>query len=167
MFIAGLHVPVMPSSEVAGNGESTAPSQMGATALNVGVMIGLMVTIPVTDSETQPVLLFVIITLYVPPTVVEKVATLPGLITPAGTVHAYEYVPAWEGVAVMVAEDPSQAVGELTVTVVSSAIVTLVMQFEILPHASSTVHVIVETPALNLPLASFPVPSLSVAPVIW
>jgi hypothetical protein len=38
------------------------------------------------------------------------------LITPAGTVHAYEYVPAKPGVAVIVAAVPSQTVDELTVT---------------------------------------------------
>ena len=127
----------------------------------------LIVTVPLPGSETQPVLVFVIITLYVPATVVVKVATFPGLITPAGTVHTYEYVPDWDGVAVMVAEVPSQIVGELTVTVVNSSTVTVVIQVEMLPQASSTVHVIVETPALNLPLASFPVPFLSVVPVIW
>ena len=46
-------------------------------------------------------------------------------------------------------------------------IVTVVVQVEILPHASVTVHVIVETPILNNPLASFPVPLLVVAPVTW
>jgi hypothetical protein len=45
--------------------------------------------------------------------------------------------------------------------------VTAVVQVEVLPHASVTVHVIVEAPRLNIPLASFPVPLLVVAPVIW
>jgi molybdopterin-binding protein len=44
-------------------------------------------------------------------------ATLPGLVTPAGTVHANEYVPLSPGVAVIVAAVPSQTVDELTVTV--------------------------------------------------
>ena len=44
-------------------------------------------------------------------------------------------------------------------------IVTSVAQFELLPHASVTVHVIVEMPGLNIPLASLPVPLLVVAPV--
>ena len=44
--------------------------------------------------------------------------------------------------------------------------VTVVEQVEILPHASVTVHVIVETPTLNVPLASVPEPLLVVAPVI-
>ena len=46
-------------------------------------------------------------------------------------------------------------------------IVTVVVQVEILPHASVTVHVIVETPTSNTPLASGPVPLLVVAPVTW
>ena len=45
--------------------------------------------------------------------------------------------------------------------------VTCVIQVEVLPHAFVTVHVIDETPTLNSPLASFPVPLLVVAPVIW
>jgi hypothetical protein len=36
----------------------------------------------------QPFAMLVIITLYVPVTVAEKVATLPGFGAPAGTVHA-------------------------------------------------------------------------------
>jgi hypothetical protein len=46
-------------------------------------------------------------------------------------------------------------------------IVTTVVHLEILPHASVTVHVIVETPTLNVPLASVPVPLLVVVPVTW
>ena len=67
----------------------------------------------------------------------------------------------------MVADVPSQMIEEFTVTVVSTLTVTVVVQYEIFPHASSTDHVIVETPELNLPLASFPEPSLVVVPVIW
>ena len=48
----------------------------------------------------------------------------------------------------------------------SGLMVTDVVQVEVLPHASVTVHVIVETPGLNTPLASGPVPLLVVAPVI-
>ena len=43
--------------------------------------------------------------------------------------------------------------------------VTVVVQVETLPHASVTLHVIVETPTLKAPLASVPVPLLVVAPV--
>ena len=46
-------------------------------------------------------------------------------------------------------------------------IVTDVVQVEVLPQSSVTVHVIVETPTLKAPLALFPVPLLVVAPVIW
>ena len=45
--------------------------------------------------------------------------------------------------------------------------VTVVMHVDVLPHASAAVQVIVEMPVLNTPLASFPVPFLIVAPVIW
>ena len=46
-------------------------------------------------------------------------------------------------------------------------IVTSVEQEEVLPHASVTIHVIVEIPTLNSPLALVPVPLLVVAPVTW
>ena len=45
-------------------------------------------------------------------------------------------------------------------------IVTVVVQVAVLPHASVTVHVIVDIPILNVPLALVPVPLLVVAPVI-
>ena len=48
----------------------------------------LTVSVPLADDETQPAAL-VTITLYVPPTVLVKLATLPGLVKPAGTVHTY------------------------------------------------------------------------------
>ena len=67
----------------------------------------------------------------------------------------------------MVADVPSHIVGELTVTVGFAFTVTVVEQVEILPHASVTVHAIVDTPALNVPLASLPDPLLLVNPVIW
>ena len=102
----------MPSSDVVGSGE-VYTAQIGATAANVGVMFGLTVTVPFADSEMQPVLVFVIITLYVPSTEVVNVTTFPGLFAPAGTVHTYEYVPVWDGVAVIVAEFPSQTLGSL------------------------------------------------------
>ena len=38
---AGDHVPVIPSLEVVGSAFNVAPEQIGATALNVGVMFGL------------------------------------------------------------------------------------------------------------------------------
>ena len=42
---AGVHEPAMPLLEVVGNGASVAPEQIGATALNVGVMFGLTVIV--------------------------------------------------------------------------------------------------------------------------
>ena len=37
LFNAGSHVPVIPLSDVVGNGANVAPEQIGATGLNVGV----------------------------------------------------------------------------------------------------------------------------------
>ena len=63
---------------------------------------------------------------------------------------------------------PSQTgVGPVITGVGNGLMVTSVVQVETLPHASVTVHVIVETPTLNVPLASVPVPLLVVPPVIW
>ena len=44
---AGDHVPVMPLLEVVGNADRVAPEQIGATALNVGVIFGLTVIVSV------------------------------------------------------------------------------------------------------------------------
>ena len=38
---AGDHVPVIPSLDVVGNALKVPPEQIGATALNVGIMFGL------------------------------------------------------------------------------------------------------------------------------
>ena len=45
---AGAQVPVMPLVDVVGNGANTAPEQIGAIALNVGVIFGLTVIVNVT-----------------------------------------------------------------------------------------------------------------------
>jgi len=47
LFSAGVQVPVMPLLEVVGNGAKAAPAQIGATALNVGVIFGLTVMVKV------------------------------------------------------------------------------------------------------------------------
>ena len=47
LFIAGDQVPVIPSIDVVGNGDNSAPEQIAATGLNVGVMFGLTVTVNV------------------------------------------------------------------------------------------------------------------------
>jgi hypothetical protein len=47
LFKAGAHVPVMPSRDVVGNGESAAPEQIGATAANAGVTFGVTVIVNV------------------------------------------------------------------------------------------------------------------------
>ena len=47
LFNAGVQVPVMPLSDVVGRGASVVPEHIGATAVNVGVTLGLMVTVNV------------------------------------------------------------------------------------------------------------------------
>jgi len=47
LFSAGDQVPVMPLLDVVGSAVSVAPEQMGATALNVGVIFGLTVIVKV------------------------------------------------------------------------------------------------------------------------
>ena len=47
MSNAGDQVPVMPLLDVAGNGANTAPEQIGATAVNVGLIFGLTVIVNV------------------------------------------------------------------------------------------------------------------------
>ena len=44
---AGAHDPVIPLLDVVGNGDKVDPEQMGATALNVGVIFGLTVIVNV------------------------------------------------------------------------------------------------------------------------
>ena len=47
LFKAGAQVPVMPLLEVVGNGDKTAPEQIGTTAVNIGVIFGLTVMVSV------------------------------------------------------------------------------------------------------------------------
>ena len=47
LFNAGAHVPVIPLLDVVGNADKVAPEQIGATALNVGVIFGLTVIVKV------------------------------------------------------------------------------------------------------------------------
>ena len=47
MSSTGDHEPVMPLVEVVGSGASVAPAHIGATALNVGVMLVLTVIVNV------------------------------------------------------------------------------------------------------------------------
>ena len=47
MFSAGAQVPVMPLLEVVGNGDKTAPEQIAATGLNVGVIFGLTIMVSI------------------------------------------------------------------------------------------------------------------------
>ena len=56
MFKAGDHVPVIGVALVddVGNGDNVAPEQIGATALNVGVITGCIVTDVVAVVPGQP-----------------------------------------------------------------------------------------------------------------
>ena len=47
LFSAGAQVPVMPLLDVVGNANKVVPEQIGATALNVGVIFGLTVMVKV------------------------------------------------------------------------------------------------------------------------
>jgi hypothetical protein len=47
LFKAGDHVPVIPLLDVVGNADKAAPEQIGATAVNVGVTLGLTVIVNV------------------------------------------------------------------------------------------------------------------------
>ena len=47
LFKAGAQVPVIPLLDVVGRAVSVAPEQIGATAVNVGVMFGLTVMVNV------------------------------------------------------------------------------------------------------------------------
>jgi len=54
LLIAGLHVPVMPLTDVVGNGGMVAPEQYGPTAAKVGVVNGRTVTLLDTEASTLP-----------------------------------------------------------------------------------------------------------------
>ena len=47
MFSAGAQVPVIPLLDVVGSADKVAPEQMGATAVKVGVMLGLTTIVKV------------------------------------------------------------------------------------------------------------------------
>ena len=47
LFKAGDQVPLIPFSDVVGNGTSVVPEQIAATVLNVGVMFGLTIIVKV------------------------------------------------------------------------------------------------------------------------
>ena len=47
LLSAGVHEPVIPLLEFVGNGAKVAPEQIGATALNIGVMFGFTVIVNV------------------------------------------------------------------------------------------------------------------------
>jgi hypothetical protein len=47
LLSAGAQVPVIPSLDVVGSGFNIPPEQIGATAVNVGVMFGLTVIVNV------------------------------------------------------------------------------------------------------------------------
>lgn len=54
LLICGDHEPVILLLEVVGRGESTSPTQIGPTAVKVGVTLGLMVRVPADVIVPQP-----------------------------------------------------------------------------------------------------------------
>ena len=54
MFNAGAQVPVMPLVDVVGSAVRVAPEQIGATGLNVGVILGLTVMVNVVVVAHRP-----------------------------------------------------------------------------------------------------------------
>jgi hypothetical protein len=48
LFKAGVHVPVIPLLDVVGSADKVTPEQIGATAVNVGMMFGLTIIVKVT-----------------------------------------------------------------------------------------------------------------------
>ena len=54
MFSAGAQVPVIPLVDDVGNGDSTAPEHIGATALKVGVIFGFTVMVNVVVVAHRP-----------------------------------------------------------------------------------------------------------------
>ena len=54
MLNAGAQVPVIPLLDVVGSAVSVAPEQIGATAVNVGVILGLTVMVNVVVVAHRP-----------------------------------------------------------------------------------------------------------------
>lgn len=54
LFNAGDHVPVIPFKEVFGNTDKTPPAQIGATAVKVGMTLGVTVRVKVTVAAHCP-----------------------------------------------------------------------------------------------------------------
>ena len=54
LFKAGDQLPVMPLLEVVGNADKVPPEQIGATAVNVGVIFGLTMMVKVVDTAHCP-----------------------------------------------------------------------------------------------------------------
>ena len=54
LLSAGAQVPVIPLLEVVGNGFKVPPEQIGATAVNVGVTLGLTVIVNVVEVAHCP-----------------------------------------------------------------------------------------------------------------
>ena len=54
LFRAGDHVPVIPSIDVVGSGDSVDPEQIAATGANVGVTFGFTVIVSVVEVAQRP-----------------------------------------------------------------------------------------------------------------
>ena len=47
LFNTGLHIPVIPLIDIVGNAVNVAPEQIGVITANVGVILGIIVTLSV------------------------------------------------------------------------------------------------------------------------
>jgi hypothetical protein len=87
LIVAGFQLPVILLLDEAGNDGAVEFRHNGPMGEKFGVTDALVLSTPEPDVLTQLVAVLVITTLYVPGAVVVKLATLPGLATPAGVVQ--------------------------------------------------------------------------------
>ncbi len=87
LIVVGLQLPVILLLDEAGKAGAVEFRHNGPIGGKFGVTDGLKISVPEPDVLTQLVDELVITTLYGPAILLVKVATLPGLVTPAGTVQ--------------------------------------------------------------------------------
>lgn len=87
LIVVGLQLPVILLLDEAGNVGAVEFRHNGPIGEKLGVTDVLKLSVPEPDVLTQLVAELVITTLYVPAILLIRLATLPGLVTPAGTVQ--------------------------------------------------------------------------------
>ena len=60
LFNAGAHVPVIPFNDVVGNGSNIPPEQIGATGLNVGIVVVPIIVTVIIDVLLHPLASFTV-----------------------------------------------------------------------------------------------------------